>query len=165
MQGLDEFALRWEDLSTMREKRTALHLRGLPRTLCEPGTLELLLMKYDLWHGVAGVRVLPLWSKKFGCAVIVAKSVDKVAGIAKFFHGCQFSTNCLPIAVSFARPTTYSSEVLMLDGQASSDCVESTASGSSYPASEGSDVIVEDSIRYPPGLAPPPGLTMMIGYQ
>jgi len=93
--------LNWDALASNKEKRTALHLRGLPRKLCEVEKLTALLQSNDLGDCVTGVRALPSKSKHIGCVVIHAASVDHVAKLAKFFHGRQFG-NSLPVAVSFA---------------------------------------------------------------
>jgi len=93
--------INWDDLANDREKRTALHLRGLPSKLCEVTTLTSLLQSKNLGEFVSGVQVLPSKSERIGCVIIHAASVEHVAKLAKFFHGRQFG-NSPPVAVSFA---------------------------------------------------------------
>lgn len=93
--------LRWQDLANNVEWRTALHLRGLPRSLCGEGAFEAFLHANNLLNLVERTRVLPTRGKQLGCAVIVARSVAEVPKLAKFFHGRQFGASP-PVAVSFA---------------------------------------------------------------
>jgi len=104
LSGLNMSSLRWDDLDAKREWRTALHLRGLPRMLCGVGSLEKLLESSGLSELVASVRVAQpqsASSRSLGHAVLVAKAVDGIPKLAKYFHGRQFD-NSMPIAVCFA---------------------------------------------------------------
>jgi len=94
--------LRWDDLAAGREWRTSLLLRGLPRSLCQPGRLEALLQASGLGDSVSSIRVpRSMCSRSVGHAIITASAVKEVPKVAKFFHGKQFG-NSMPIAVSFA---------------------------------------------------------------
>jgi len=83
------------------DQRAVLQLRGLPRCLCEPGSLEDFLRTHNLASCIANVRVLPLDGKRVGCALLKAKSAEDLQKLAKFFHGCQLGASG-PIAVSIA---------------------------------------------------------------
>lgn len=94
--------LRWQDISHNLEWRTALHLRGLPRVLCDESAIEALLKAHSLLDAVERIRVQPVRGiKQLGCAVLTAKSVSEVSKLAKFFHGRRFGPSP-PVAVSFA---------------------------------------------------------------
>lgn len=94
--------LSWEDLKNKRERRTSLHLRGLPRKMCMPGALEAAMRQHGLFDLVQGFKVMaPAGGGRLGCAVLTARSVDEVAQLAKFFHGRQFGASA-PVAVSYA---------------------------------------------------------------
>mmetsp|Transcript_108068 Transcript_108068/g.230753 ORF Transcript_108068/g.230753 Transcript_108068/m.230753 type:complete len:361 (-) Transcript_108068:143-1225(-) len=94
--------LRWEDLASNREWRTALQLRGLPKVMCDTRILKAFLEANGLLDLVASVRVMPTKGKQLGCAIVNAKAVRDVPKLAKFFHGRQLCSGGMPISVSFA---------------------------------------------------------------
>lgn len=93
--------LSWSDMAAKKEQRTALHLRGVPKNLCEESLMKALLNSHRLLENVASVRIVPSTNRHTGSVILVATSPDKVAAIAKFFHGRSFY-GARPIAVSFA---------------------------------------------------------------
>jgi len=94
--------LRWEDLASNREWRTALQLRGLPKVMCDTRILKAFLESNGLLDLVASVQVMPTKGKQLGCAIVNAKAVRDVPKLAKFFHGRQVCSGGMPISVSFA---------------------------------------------------------------
>mmetsp|Transcript_123273 Transcript_123273/g.275329 ORF Transcript_123273/g.275329 Transcript_123273/m.275329 type:complete len:329 (-) Transcript_123273:93-1079(-) len=94
--------LRWEDLASNREWRTALQLRGLPSAMCETRAIKALLESNDLLDLVESVQATPSRGK-FGHVIVNAKAVTGVGKIAKFFHGKRFGgLLSIPVSVSFA---------------------------------------------------------------
>jgi len=112
-------ALDWAALASHRERRRALHLRGLPPQLCAAGGLEALLDASGLIGSVEEVRLLPRTSvhRGLGCAVLRARSSEDVAVLARFFHGRRFGSGS-PVAVSFAGPGQSAKSLPMRQPQA-----------------------------------------------
>jgi len=102
ISGLRMTQIRWEDFTSHREWRTALLLRGLPRSLCQPGQIEALLEAHGLRDALLSVRLPKSLSRmSLGHAIVTATSIEQAPRLAKFFHGKQFG-NSMPVAVSFA---------------------------------------------------------------
>jgi hypothetical protein len=94
--------LRWDDLASNREWRTALQLRGLPSAMCETRAIKALLESNGLLDLVESVQATPSRGK-FGHAIVNAKAVTGVGKLARFFHGKRFgSLVSIPVSVSFA---------------------------------------------------------------
>jgi len=167
-----------------REWRRTLHLRGLPRMLCNLGCLEAYLEKNGLLEAVMSIRVRRAQGQAFGHAVITAVSIDKVPPLVKLFHGRRFGRS-IPVAVSFAAnqstacgvSASTSAGVAKVGGGALGNCKEprrvfqcsrKEAEGSESTAScspresvslESESSSRVDVIELPPGLALPVGLT------
>jgi hypothetical protein len=149
--------LCWADLASRKETRTALHLRGLPKKLCEGSALEVLLKANGLALLVQEVRILPkLKGQLLGCAVLQANSVEAVTKLARFFHGRSIAGS-RPIAVSFAEDVD--KDLNRLPTRTRSECQQRSRSPSSAEASDVDSFEAGDlpvSFARPP---PPPGLS------
>ncbi|CAE8585258.1 unnamed protein product [Polarella glacialis] len=106
--GLRLSQLNWTDLATKKETRKALHLRGMPKALCEVAAMQELLKAQGLLGLVEEVSAKcsssctrALGKPFVGSVVLHATSAEAVKKLAKFFHGRQF-TGSRPVAVSFA---------------------------------------------------------------
>jgi len=165
LSGLNMSSLRWDDLDAKREWRTALHLRGLPRMLCGAGSLEKLLESSGLSELVASVRVAQPQSsssRSLGHAVLVAKAVDGVPKLAKYFHGRQFG-NSMPIAVCFAADQSQALKPKKIRPASSSlRSPPSPLSRASTKASASPIGSEPSFLDFPPGLMPPPGLELEV---
>merc|ERR1719464_1361646 len=96
--------LNWDDLNAGREWRKTLRLCYLPKCLCEPRALDVLLEAKGLSSSVERVHVVPGKGVRcLGSAVLRAKTMDVVPALVRLFHGRQFgSSSSTPVAVSFA---------------------------------------------------------------
>lgn len=92
--------VNWAELSSGRETRTTLRLRGLSKSICSSGTLQRALVQGDLLHAVDFIRCFPGSGSKLGSAIINVTACDRVPSVVKFFHGRQFGSSP-PVAVSF----------------------------------------------------------------
>lgn len=182
--------LSWSDLAAKKEKRTALHLRGLPKVLAEKATFMALLEGQGLSEKVASIRFTPSTVRQTACAVLVATTPEDVSALAKFFHGSQLYGS-RPIAVSFAsdedvlkssKRSKLSAEAVKLNSMekealagelsptASTDIDADTlnlAHSSSSSSLEESSSPVMSFVRPPPGLehlCPTEGTTEGFGY-
>jgi len=95
--------IRWDALTTRREQRRVLNLRGLPSKLRTAGALHAWLRAEGLGDTVEDLKVFPGKAGRLGCAVVRAREVADVERLAKLFHGRQCGAGS-PIAVSFAAP-------------------------------------------------------------
>jgi len=91
----------WDDLATGLEERTTLRLRCLPRRLCDESALKGVLAQAGLSESVDCVRTFPGTGKRPGSALVNAVTTEKVAPVARLFHGRQWGA-ALPVSVSFA---------------------------------------------------------------
>lgn len=101
VHSLEMSRLHWDALSNDREWRTTLLFRGLPRELSVAGALEELFKSCGLWESVERIRVIPCRGRNLTSAYVKVSAVDRVAKIAKKFHGLQLGS-AMPISVSFA---------------------------------------------------------------
>mmetsp|Transcript_37208 Transcript_37208/g.107183 ORF Transcript_37208/g.107183 Transcript_37208/m.107183 type:complete len:260 (+) Transcript_37208:75-854(+) len=101
LSGLELSQLNWKRLANGQEWRRDLLLRGLPRALCEKGTLEAFLAAKGLRELVSELRVLPGKGLRPGSATVLAVSGPAVERLARFFHGAQLPGARSPVAVSF----------------------------------------------------------------
>mmetsp|Transcript_24833 Transcript_24833/g.65456 ORF Transcript_24833/g.65456 Transcript_24833/m.65456 type:complete len:368 (+) Transcript_24833:108-1211(+) len=91
----------WDELASGLEQRTTLRLRCLPSRLCDEGALRGVLAQAGLSESVDCLRMFPGEGKRPGSALINAVSTERVAPVAKLFHGRQWGAS-LPVSVSFA---------------------------------------------------------------
>jgi hypothetical protein len=127
--------VRWDDLASNREWRTALHLRGLPKIMCEPGVLRSVLQSQGLLDKVESLRVLPTKGKQLCNVLLNAKSVADVPMLAKFFHGRTFGGS-MPVAVSFAARPARQSEGKKTAAAADGGCLPRPQRSSSIGLSQ-----------------------------
>jgi len=91
----------WDELATGLEQRTTLRLRCLPSRLCDESALKGVLAQAGLSEAVDCLRTFPGEGKRPGSALVNAVSTEKVAPVARLFHGRQWGA-ALPVSVSFA---------------------------------------------------------------
>jgi len=91
----------WDELAAGLEKRTTLRLRCLPSRLCNESALKGVLAQAGLSELVDCVRTFPGEGRRPGSALVNAVSAEKVAPVARLFHGRQWGA-ALPVSVSFA---------------------------------------------------------------
>jgi len=73
--------VNWAELSSGRETRTTLRLRGLSKSICSSGTLQRALVQGDLLHAVDFIRCFPGSGSKLGSSPPVAVSFCPVQGL------------------------------------------------------------------------------------
>jgi hypothetical protein len=91
----------WDELASGLEKRTTLRLRCLPGRLCDESALKGVLAQAGLAGSVDCLRAFPGEGKRPGSALVNVVSTEKVAPVARLFHGRQWGAS-LPVSVSFA---------------------------------------------------------------